>query len=39
MWSDLILGVAVGQEPTMPPRGGVDEEDRYLLEVWLTCGG
>lgn len=22
----------------MPPMGGTSDDDRYLLEVWLTCG-
>ena len=34
---DLVLEVATGEAPTMPPQGGVSDEDRYLLEVWLTC--
>jgi uncharacterized membrane protein len=38
-WSDRILVRSIGEEPTMPPQGGVSEDDRYLLEVWLTCGG
>lgn len=32
-----ILLQATGEEPLMPPRGGVSEEDRLRLEVWLTC--
>lgn len=32
-----ILAAATGDEPRMPPGGGVTEDDRYLLEVWLTC--
>jgi len=35
--ADRILARAAGNEPTMPPSGGVSEDDRYLLEVWLTC--
>ena len=35
--SSLILGVATGDDPSMPPQGGVDEEDREKLEIWLTC--
>jgi uncharacterized membrane protein len=35
--SDLVLDVAASPEPLMPPRGGVTEEDRELLRVWLTC--
>lgn len=38
-WADRILERAAGAEPSMPPQGGVSEDDRYLLEVWLTCGG
>ncbi len=34
-----ILGVATGESPAMPPEGGVAEEDRYKLEVWLRCYG
>ena len=39
VWSlaPAILERATGEEPTMPPRGGVTEDDRYRLEVWLTC--
>lgn len=39
MLAPRILGAALGDEATMPPRGGLDDNDRYLLEVWLTCGG
>jgi uncharacterized membrane protein len=35
--ADRILARATGPEPTMPPAGGVSDDDRYLLEVWLTC--
>jgi uncharacterized membrane protein len=38
-YADRILVRAAGDEPTMPPQGGVSVDDRYLLEVWLTCGG
>lgn len=34
-----ILRVATGDAPTMPPALSVEERDRYLLEVWLRCGG
>jgi uncharacterized membrane protein len=37
--ADRILARAVGESPTMPPQGGVSEDDLYLLEVWLNCGG
>lgn len=32
-----ILSVATGPSPWMPPMGGVGEDERYRLEVWLTC--
>lgn len=35
--ADRILARSVGDDPQMPPSGGVSEDDRYLLEVWLTC--
>lgn len=35
--ADTILLVATGDAPRMPPEGGVSDDDRYLLEVWLTC--
>lgn len=38
-WADRILARTTGPEPDMPPRGGVDDDDRYRVEVWLTCGG
>ena len=34
---DSILSTATGDSPTMPPRGGLSEDDRALLEIWLTC--
>jgi hypothetical protein len=37
LWSAQILDIATGESPTMPPQGGVSDDDRYLLEVWLTC--
>ncbi|MEC7985312.1 MAG: hypothetical protein VX278_09115 [Myxococcota bacterium] len=36
-WSDRIWIRTVEQE-TMPPAGGLLEEDIYLLQVWLSCG-
>ncbi|MCA9516919.1 MAG: hypothetical protein KC635_18380 [Myxococcales bacterium] len=33
-----MLRMATGDAPEMPPAGGVSEEDRALLEVWLECG-
>ena len=38
-WAERILARAASETPTMPPQGGVSEDDRYLLEVWLNCGG
>lgn len=35
---DLVLSLAATEAPTMPPLGGTTDDDRYLLEVWLTCG-
>jgi uncharacterized membrane protein len=35
--AEAILAVATGEEPSMPPGGGVSEDDRYLLEIWLSC--
>lgn len=36
-WRERMLDRATGDAPTMPPGGGVSEEDRALLEIWLTC--
>ena len=38
IWADEILDSATGDDPTMPPRGGVTEDDRVRLEWWLRCG-
>lgn len=35
---DRVLARAAIDTPDMPPLGGTTEDDRYLLEVWLTCG-
>ena len=37
MWSDRILVRATGDDPSMPPSGGVGDDDRTKLEWWLTC--
>lgn len=39
VWSHraAILETATGAEPTMPPRGGLSDDDRDLLEIWLRC--
>jgi cytochrome c5 len=34
---DRILARATGDDPTMPPSGGVAPLDRTKLEIWLTC--
>ena len=36
-WSARILARSGVEDPTMPPAGGVREEDRLLLVYWLTC--
>lgn len=35
--ADRILARSTGDAPTMPPSGGISEDDRYLLEVWFNC--
>jgi hypothetical protein len=35
--ADAMLLAATGDDPRMPPEGGVDDEDRLKLEIWLTC--
>lgn len=34
---DAILDAATGDDPSMPPQGGVSDDDRLRLEIWLTC--
>lgn len=34
---DRILARATGDDPTMPPQGGVDADDRLRLQIWLSC--
>lgn len=36
-WKDRILARAGAEDPTMPPNGGVTEEDRIRLRWWLLC--
>lgn len=36
-WAGAILAAATGEAPEMPPRGGIDEDDRVRLEWWLRC--
>ena len=33
----LILATATGDNPTMPPRGGVSSVDTDKLDIWLNC--
>ncbi len=37
-WAPRILARATGQAPSMPPRGGVADDDRQKLAWWLGCG-
>ena len=32
-----ILTIATGDDPSMPPQGGVLEDDRTKLSWWLSC--
>jgi len=34
---DRIQARSVGEAASMPPSGGVLEDDLYLAEVWLRC--
>lgn len=36
--ADEVLNVAATDDPSMPPRGGVEEDDRVRLRWWLECG-
>lgn len=36
--ANSILGAATGDSPSMPPRGGVSDDDRTRLQWWLQCG-
>ena len=36
-WAPRILARSTGDDPDMPPSGGVSEQDRQLLEDWITC--
>lgn len=37
-WAPRILARATGDAPTMPPQGGVTDDDRTRLYWWLACG-
>lgn len=34
---ERILARSTGDAPSMPPAGGVDDDDRVRLEIWLRC--
>lgn len=36
-WAPRILARATGDTPSMPPRGGVSDDDRQRLVWWLSC--
>jgi uncharacterized membrane protein len=36
-WSGRILARAAGEAASMPPRGGVSDDDKLLLEIWISC--
>ena len=36
-WSDRILDRVASDTPTMPPQGGVTDDDREFVDVWLSC--
>ena len=35
--AERILARSAGEQPSMPPQGGVEEADRLRLEQWLLC--
>ena len=35
---DAILETSTGDDPEMPPQGGVSADDRTRLAWWLQCG-
>ena len=36
-WSERIYMVVLGENPTMPPGGGLTDSDKQLLMDWLVC--
>jgi cytochrome c5 len=36
-WEDRIMARVLDEDNPMPPQGGIDEDDRYKLEVWIGC--
>jgi uncharacterized membrane protein len=37
-WASRILIMATGENPLMPPEGGVGDDARLQLFWWLGCG-
>lgn len=35
--ADRILARSTGDNPGMPPQGGVEPDDRERLDIWLSC--
>lgn len=35
--AERILARSTGEQPSMPPQGGVEAADRVRLEQWLSC--
>lgn len=36
-WRDQILDAVTSDPPRMPPAGGVPDDERERLRIWLTC--
>ena len=36
-WKDRILARTTGENPDMPPAGGIVESELDALEEWLSC--
>jgi len=36
LWSQRVLARVV-DDSTMPPQGGVTDDERHLAEVWISC--
>jgi uncharacterized membrane protein len=35
--AEFILATSTGEDPIMPPSGGVFADDELRLQLWLTC--
>ncbi|MFT5681711.1 MAG: putative membrane protein [Myxococcota bacterium] len=35
--TDQILAAVTDEDPTMPPEGGITDDDRYYVKAWLQC--